>query len=150
MTKNRMAGLTIFILGAIFVYMTSRIPNPSNMLETGPRLFPYISSAGMVICGIGLVFQKSKETDAKPFMRKAEWVRLAKITAVLIVYAAALYALGYIISTPLAFFALMKILSSGKKISVIKLIIVSLFMTALLYILFEKALLVVLPRGILF
>ena len=54
MTRDRGTGIVAVLLGIYVFFYTNTIPNPTSAGDSaGPRVFPYITAAILVICGIG-------------------------------------------------------------------------------------------------
>lgn len=146
MTRNRVTGIISLLLGlAIAVYIHT-IPNPSIMNPlAGPRIFPYITAGILVICGIGLILEKSEKE--KPFLTKEQWINFIAICGVYLGYAILLWAFGFIIATVICLFTLSTMFSKGKGITVWKRLLYAVAVTAVLYVCFFTLLGMSLPVG---
>lgn len=142
-------GVVFAIIGAAIIILTGDIKVPTFLTEPGPRLFPYISGAGILICGIGIAFTKSEKKEKKPADKQA-LKRLLVISGALVLYYIGLHFFGFIIATPFASFAFIKILGCEEKVSNIVAIIITILVTWGLYTLFNGVFKIFLPSGILF
>ena len=115
--KDRIGGIIFAIFGALVTSMASGIRMPANLSEPGPRLFPCIAGVGMLICGLGMAVTAKSSGDEAPFLEKAGWKRLGIVALTLVLYYFGLEYIGFLIMTPIFAFAVIMILSSGKKIN---------------------------------
>lgn len=154
MKKDRIIGL-ILVAMAITVAIatanmtTSKLPVSG---DPGPRLMPYIASALLGVCGIGIIIQA--EGESKPTMSKKGWLNCAGLLAICLVYVLILEPVGYLLSSALALAALLCWIvyaKDGKEhIKPLRFLLYSAVVTVAFYAFFTKVLNVVLPRGILF
>lgn len=149
MKKDALVGLGAIFVAIFFFYFTSSIKVPSNIVDPGPRFFPYIAELLIVICGIGMIVE-SRNKEEKPFLSKIGWKKLGFAFLVLILYAIALTYVGFLIATPFMHFTLVNMLSGEKKIPTYVNVILSVVVTLFLYIVFAKGFSVMLPPGKLF
>ena len=145
--KDRIGGIIFAIFGALVTSMASGIRMPANLSEPGPRLFPCIAGVGMLICGLGMAVTAKSSGDEAPFLEKAGWKRLGIVALTLVLYYFGLEYIGFLIMTPIFAFAVIMILSSGKKINRILAWIVAVLTTVILYLLFQKVFVILLPAG---
>lgn len=150
--KNRdlYGGILFAIFGALVVSIAAGIRMPANLSEPGPRLFPYISGGGMVICGIGMAVTALKEKAGEGFLDKKGWINLGKAALCMVIYYLALEYIGFLISTPFFAMAIILLLASGKKVNKIVALVVSLLTTGILYVVFQNVFMLFLPAGKLF
>lgn len=150
MKKDRLIGLISLVLGIVALICTMMIPAPLNAAsaaEPGPRLFPMIASVLLIICGLGLIFQKQK--DYEPFLTKEQRMRLGALLAVFILYCVGLHFLGFLIATPIMLFVTMTMFLSGQKLSSVTRVIYSVGVTAVIYVVFVIVLKTNIPLGLL-
>ncbi|GAB6087195.1 tripartite tricarboxylate transporter TctB family protein [Alkaliphilus crotonatoxidans] len=148
MKKDRLIGIGAILTAIFFFYHTRSIRVPENIVDPGPRLLPYLAEALMVICGIGIIVQSEiKKEEEKTYLTKDGWKRLGIAFGVLIAYAIALTYVGFIWATPFMAFALVNMLSGEKKVSLAVNIILSIVISAALYLIFAKGFGVMLPQG---
>lgn len=148
MKKNQIEGLAFVIFGMIVLMLTTKILVPSGLTEPGPRVFPYMAGFGIMVCGLGMAFEKRE--DNRVFLDKTGWKKLGVISSAVVLYLIGLALVGFIIATPIAGFTFAIILGRDKKISIITNLIISVATTAILYYVFEKLFGIFLPAGILF
>lgn len=149
LTKDRIVSLFFLVVAFIFLFFIKDIKIPSNSIEPGSRILPYISIGLMVICCLGMFFEsfKKRHIQEKPFLSIQGWKRLLFILGVLIIYSIGLTFLGFVISTPFMAYTLINMLSGKNRISVLTTIIAALVITASIYLLFSVGFNVMLPSG---
>ncbi len=149
LTKDRIIAIFFMLLSIIILINSRTIVVAPNIAEPGARLFPQIAGVGMLICSLGMFFTKQAE-DEKEFLSKEGWKRLAVIFIALFIYFLALIFVGFLIATPFCLFGFIYILKSGKDVSTIKIILISVLVAVLLYYSFTKGFSISLPKGMLF
>ncbi|WP_171903813.1 tripartite tricarboxylate transporter TctB family protein [Cellulosilyticum sp. I15G10I2] len=148
MKKDRLVGIGAILAAIFFFYHTGSIKVPDNIVDPGPRLLPYLAEALMVICGIGMIVESEiKNKEEKAYLTKDGWKRMGIAFGVLIAYAIALTYIGFLWATPFMAFVLINMLSGEKKVSLTENIILSIVITAGLYLMFAKGFGVMLPQG---
>lgn len=145
--KDLAGGISFAVFGLIVALIASGIKMPANLSEPGPRLFPYISGIGMLVCGIGMALTAKANEQVENFLSREGWKRLAVVAAALILYYIGLEWIGFIIMTPVFAFSVILILSSGKKINKAVAAVIAVITTAALYLLFQKVFMIFLPTG---
>lgn len=149
-SKDRIGGAVFAIFGILVTILATQIKIPANLSEPGPRLFPYIAGIGMTVCSLGMVFTAKKQEARGPFLTREGWIRLGVVAAALVFYYLALEYIGFLISTPVFTFAIILILSSGKKVGKIAAALAAVAATGTLYFLFQSVFKIFLPSGKLF
>lgn len=148
MKKDRIIGIGAIATALFFFYHTSSIRVPDNIVDPGPRFVPYLAQFLILVCGIGvLVESELKKEEEKPYLTKDGWKRLGIAFCLLIVYALALTYVGFVWSTPVMAYILLNMLNAEGKAHPIKNIIISIIITAALYLMFAKGFGVMLPQG---
>ena len=143
-----MVGMVFIILGIVVVMLTSQISKPVNLHEPGPRIFPYLCAAGLILCGTGLLFEKKSEAGAL-VLTKQGWRKLLSLGVVFVVYAIGIWAIGYFLASVIALWVTIQILSK-RKVSAWKAMLISVIFTILVYVIFQYGLHSMLPTGIIF
>jgi hypothetical protein len=147
--KDKLIGIIIFLSGAVSLALTLQIPAPMCAEDPGPRLFPYLGSGLLLISGMGLILKNwAGQGDATPFFTRDGWKRVMLIGGIIIVYGVALHVIGFLISTPVMVYVLLKMLVAGKKLSAVTGVVYSALVTFITFFLFEKMLNILLPHGI--
>lgn len=151
MKKDTIIGIGAILVAIFFMLNTGSIKIPADLIDPGPRLFPYIAEVLMMICGAGVIYESLKDkSEEKAYLSKEGWKKLGFIFSLLLLYAIALGFVGFLIATPIMFAVLMQILNSEGFQSWPKVIIISIVLTALIYLAFAKGFSVSLPKGSLF
>ena len=128
MKKDRIAGAVLAAAGGLAAVGT-------KLMKVKMRLS---------VCGAGILF--SKVPDKKMLtLDRGQWGKFGFLFLVLICYLLGLKYLGFLVSTPLAAFALIYILKQKKKINLAVAAAYSLILTGVLYLVFVKLLSIVLP-----
>ncbi|MDR1210713.1 MAG: tripartite tricarboxylate transporter TctB family protein [Spirochaetaceae bacterium] len=149
--KDRATGLIVIGAGIFFTLLSLQLP-PSRMPEDiGPKVFPIIACSIMILCGTGLIIQKTDEAKEgekrKPFFSKLEWKRFLVLLGAYILYFVLLYTVGFIPATLIAMFIVSTLFSEGRKEAVWKRIVFSVIVTTFIYIAFYRGLGLRLPLG---
>lgn len=148
MTRDRVTGLISTVLGITVAIMTFQLPPTTMSGDVGPKVFPYIASALLILCGIGLLINGNKMSPA--YYTKKQFMRLCLIFSVMLGFVAAMQYLGYMIASFVTLLILCTMFSQGKNVAVWKRIVFALAMTAALYVMFVKVFSIPLPSGVLF
>ena len=149
MSKNKVIGLVSLVLGLITLIGAANIKVVQmaiSMGDPGPKVFPFIAGGLLVICGVGLFFNKQEEQET--FMTREQWIRVLVLFAVFAGYVLLLYLVGFIIATPLLLFAMITMFAGEAKVSLIVRILYAIGATAVIYVLFVVCLKTNVPIGI--
>lgn len=145
----------VFILFAVWVaYQTTLIPEKLVSNEPGPKLFPFISAAGMVTMSVlSMVFDGKKESEenkhgAAPYLDAAGWKRLALIMIECIIFCAAMNFIGFWITSMVGMMMFILTLKADKKINLVFAIVLSVALGSLCYFGFTKGFNIPLPKGV--
>lgn len=148
MTKERITGVIIMLLGILITIGTYQMKVAMMLAQgdPGPKLFLYIASIGLMVCGAGMAaFPKYDKKSLT--VTKEELLRFAFLFLILALYCMGLRYIGFLISTLFALLALVYILKMDKKVSMPFTVIFAVVLTILLYLLFKNCLSIVLPEG---
>lgn len=148
MTKDRVTGIMALILGVIIGVMAFQLPQSKITGDVGPRVFPFLSSGILVICGAGLLIRGGKEGSGM-FDRTA-LKRLGLIFLVVLVYCIAMNYIGFLVPTAVVLFVLSTMFAEGKQVAWWKRALYALVITAGVYLLFHNVLNLKLPANRLF
>jgi putative tricarboxylic transport membrane protein len=104
MTKDMTAGVASVVVGVGYLISAFRIPVFATGDEIGPRLFPFMISAVVILCGAVLVLRELLNKDRKPFAwgfaaDRDIWLRILFTIAAGVLYGLILDWLGYVIAT---------------------------------------------------
>ena len=152
MFADRVICVVTLVLAAVYFYATAQIPSLEIGDPLGPKAFPRLLGAGLVLSAVLLFVEtaraKGKETGRSARSREARrhlWM-IAAVAGWTALYFAAFEKLGYVIATAVYLLALMACFNRGKWLA--NVLTCVLFCVAS-YLLFTKALGVTLPRGVL-
>ena len=130
--------------------MTSQLPDSQYSGAVGPKVFPYIAAIGLLLCSIGIFFHKPHGKATKPFMDRAGWVRILKLSLLLALYPVMFIYLGFIVASIVLLFVMITMFDLEKEEPLWKRSLVSLVTTGALYVLFVHLINIRLPAGKLF
>ena len=152
MLQDRIIIVCTLLLGGAYLYGTTTIPTLETVDPLGPKPFPYLLCACLVISAVWLFIEMQVRKNAQPVtgeMRAEPRGHGIMILAVVIwvaVYFASFERIGFVICTPIFLFGLMACFNRGKWLANG---LTSLLFTAGTYLLFTKILGVSLASGLL-
>lgn len=153
LTKNKVTGLVALLVGVAYLIATFNLQESAVADPIGPRVFPFIIAAGLLIVGLMLVLKKEKLTAKNravifTWATEKELVLNIAYTCVAgVVFGLILEPVGYLISTVL-FMTAMMFITYGRSRTFFN-IAIGLTFSLTTYGLFFGLLDVSLPRGIL-
>ncbi|MFI7113001.1 tripartite tricarboxylate transporter TctB family protein [Nonomuraea sp. NPDC050227] len=146
-------GLAVVVLGlGVFVMVgTLDVSAAASQLGLGPRFFPMLVGAAMVLIGLLYVIdvlrggagdpEESEDVDADA---PTDWRSVGLVSGVFLAFAALLDVLGWVIGASLLFFGLSVVLGAEHKL---RAAVVAVVLGVTTYLLFVKGLGVSLPAG---
>lgn len=148
--KNQIYSICVILFAIVFMIMTSQLKSVYTLSERdiGPRAFPYLAGAGLIVCAIGKMLTEGPKDDA--VFTLEGWKRILVVFVLIAGYLLAMTFVGYIITTPVFSFLLVYAMKEDRKFSVWKTVLFAVLLTAALYVVFQNIILVFLPTGILF
>ena len=147
MKRDRATGLIAAILGIVVASYAYFVPKSGIEGDIGPAIFPYIAAAMLIVCGIILAVRK-QDGDSAPFLPETvQKKRFLLMTVVYVLYGILLWAVGFLIATPIASFVLCVMMSGKREIAKWKLALFSIIVTAIVYYCFYSLLSLKLPVG---
>ena len=148
--KDKVIALICLVFGAVYMGTALTLP-PTNLAnDPGPKIFPVLGS-GIVMLSSAAILLKRYEGAPKAAYTREQWGKAIQMFAVFVVYAVLLWLVGYLVATPLALFVTSFMFTDeGVKIALWKRILFAVIVTAVLYWIFAKVLIMLLPVGILF
>ncbi|MFI7419048.1 tripartite tricarboxylate transporter TctB family protein [Nonomuraea sp. NPDC049684] len=146
-------GLAVVVLGlGVFVMVgTLDVSAAASQLGLGPRFFPMLVGAAMVLIGLFYVIdvlrggagdpEESEDVDADA---PTDWRSVGLVSGVFLAFATLLDVLGWVIGASLLFFGLSVVLGAEHKL---RAAVVAVVLGVTTYLLFVKGLGVSLPAG---
>lgn len=148
--KTYIVGIICILFAVWIIWSTGSISEKLVSGEPGPRLFPYISAAGIIICSIlSMIFDGPKEAkeEQKPFLTKDGWKRLGIIFAEIVIFAVGMHYLGVLLTGSIMTFVFVMTLKGEKEVNKLFAAALSIGVTCLVYFGFTKGFHVLLPKG---
>lgn len=151
MTKNMQSGLLAVILGLAYLAGTFAIPMYETGDSIGPRSFPFLIAAIVIICGVALIFHDLRAKERKPFSwgfaaQRAVWLRIAATIIFGILFGLVLDTLGYLIAMFLFMIIITELINVGRHKQNL---IISVLFSLISFLSFAVILKLSLPRGLL-
>lgn len=150
MSKNRIIGIVLGLVSIGFLYMTSQLPESKYSTAIGPDAFPYLSAGGLLLCAIAIFFRRPTEKDKVPFLDKAGWMRALKMSVLICLFPLLFHFLGFIIASLALLFPMILIFDLENKEAAWKAAIITIVLTLVIMLIFEKLLNTSLPSGVFF
>lgn len=150
--KTYLSCAILLLFAAWIIVQTGHISERLVSNEPGPKLFPYISAVGIIVCSIlSMIFDgpKEKQREGKPFLTGAEWKRLGLFFAEIILFALGMHYLGLLIAGPIMTFVFIMTLKGDKKVNLAFAILLSIVLSVIIYFAFTKIFHLVMPTGVL-
>lgn len=146
MHRDRIVGLITTILGAVVAFGTTQIADSNMPGDPGPKIFPFICAGILLVCGVILLVRKPAG-EAKPFLQGQEIKRFLTIIALIAVYIALMWAIGFSIPTFLMVLVMCLMFGRDAKVPLWQAAVYALLVTGVLYVAFVMALHLRLPVG---
>lgn len=151
MTKNSTTGWFAVVLGALYLFGTTQVPVFDAGDQVGPRAFPYLVSAVVILCGLGLIVKDWRSAKRVPFSwgfaaDRAIWLKILATMAAGIVYGIVLDDLGYLIATFLFMIVVSELINVGRHAQNL---VIAVVFSVVTFISFALILKLSLPRGLL-
>lgn len=99
MAKDRIFGLFMMVLALGYILSAMDIQTSFITDPVGPRVFPYMVAAVVMLCSLALVLKPDPDVE---WPGMTMFVKLAVATAVLVAYAMSIRPLGFIAPTAVA------------------------------------------------
>lgn len=148
MKKDRLVGMVLGIISIAFLIMTYMLPKSKYSTAVGPEVFPYFAAGGLLLCALGLIFQREDPKKAKaPFLDKKGWLRVLRLGGLLALFPVIFIFLGFIVAAFALLFAMIRMFDAERKVPLWKNAAVSGIITVFLYGLFTYLLKIQLPQG---
>lgn len=148
LNKNQVYSLCVIVFALILIYATSQLDSLFSLSErdVGPKFFPNVAAVGMIICAIGKFITERKKST--PLFDKRGWICVGMIFGLIALYLVAIWLVGYLIATPIFTALLVIAMKEDRKVKPLTVVLFSIITTMVLYVVFEKIIMVFLPTGI--
>ena len=146
MRRDKINGIIGIIMGCFLIAGALRLPPSRVPDDIGPAIFPIIAAVMIIIPGLFLVLKKPSGEETA-FLNKEERKRFCILILVFFLYAALLWAAGFLTATPIIVFIISRMFSQGKKVPMWQTILYAVILTLLVYACFYKGLGLKMPRG---
>ena len=146
-------GIVGSLIYLVLIYVQTT--QPPNLLEPGPRLFPYVAFIIVLFSSVMLLIKGLKDWKRdpkpdKPYFPKGGRLKITKSYLMLVLTAIAMSLVGFAITAPFATFAFIYDLKGETKIKPVPTAIIAVVASAALYAMFVYGFQVKLPAGVLF
>ncbi len=149
--KNKILGIVSIALSVLVaIYSTGLKPKMQLAAgDPGPSVYPIAAALLLAVCGIAVLFQK-EDGDAKEFLSKPEWKRLAILFGLFAAYTACLIVFGFLLSSVVMLFVTCTLFMGKNKVPLWLRAVYSLVLGVGVWYLLKTVFTVSLPTGILF
>lgn len=145
------AGAAVALWGGYALWKAYDIRQPTAYRPMGPRVFPVIISAALIVLGVLFVIETLRRADdavekhVATELRTADHRQAAMIVGLLIVYAWAFERIGYVVATTALFPAASRVLGSRR---LLRDVIVAVILSVVAFTVFTELLSIDLPEGV--
>ena len=152
MLQDRIVAVCTLLLGGAYLYSTTTIPTLETVDPLGPKPFPYLLCAGLVISAVWLLIETQVRNNVQPVAGatraepRGHGLMILAVVLWVAVYFASFERVGFLICTPVFLFGLMAYFNRGKWLANG---LTSLLFTLGTYLLFTRILGVSLASGLL-
>jgi len=137
-------GGGVLALGIFIAVETSRFEVGPSHAAVGPRLFPFLIAAGLIVVGLAVLWQGFFGHIAHEGGFELDWLAVAFVSGGLIAQMLLLELLGWIIATTMLFIAVARAFGSRRLVLDAA---IGLALTGLAYVVFTAGLGLSLPAG---
>jgi putative tricarboxylic transport membrane protein len=136
----------ILLLGAFVAVETALLRTGPGYAAIGPKLFPWLVAAGLLLVGVALLYEARAGAVAHPTGFELDLAPTLVVTGGLVLQMLLIRPLGFVIATAVVFVAVAWALGSRR---ILLNAAVGLVLCALTYVAFTRGLGLVLPAGML-
>jgi putative tricarboxylic transport membrane protein len=138
--SDRTLGFCALVFAGLMAWFGHDLQAPFSYEPVGPRAFPMLIAGIIALCGAWLVFKHWRE---RRHGEHIDWLRLLLMVVYIFGYAMLFETLGFVIATALVTVLIGRLFGGGW----VRMIIGGVAMGVLFFLLFDRALDVVLPLG---
>ena len=106
-TGQSLVGIGALLIGAVMAWGATFIPSEAGYAGVGPNALPWLVSVVLVVCGAWLVWEARtggyRAMEAPSGAERADWHAVAWVVAGVVVNAALITTLGFILACALCF-----------------------------------------------
>ena len=140
-------GILCLLFAAWITWQTTLIPERMVSNEPGPRMFPYISAAGIAVFAIlSMVYGGPKETG-QPYLDRAGWKRMFLILGEVLGFCIAMEFIGFWFASMVGMLVFIWTLKGEKKIQVPFAVALAAIVGSVCYFGFTRGFHIPLPSG---
>ena len=149
--KDRIAGVASILISGVIAWLSFNLKVSAYPGDPGPKMFPLIGAALMLICGILLVV-KPGPAD-KQFLNKTQWKDAGIIFLCYVGFVVLLNFFGFGVAAPVVLFVLTYLMSAlsmpdaSKKKRIVTSLIYAVLAGAAIYVCYVVLLKARLPKG---
>ena len=100
-------GAAALVLAAVMAFGAAQIPAAAGYAGVGPNFMPWVVSAALALCGVGLLVEAAsggfRHREAPSGAARGDWPPLVWVSAGVVANAALITTLGFILSCTLCF-----------------------------------------------
>lgn len=154
--RDALTGIVGLVWSVIwFILIQTQTRLPPKLLEPGPRLLPYVGLVVVAVSSLMLLIKglrdwKRDPKPDKPYFPKGGILKVTKSFLLLVATAVGMAIFGFVITAPFAMFAFIYDLKGNSEVKPLNAAIISVLVTAGLYLMFVVGFQVKLPMGIIF
>lgn len=148
MKRDQVTGAISLVLGVLVAVATVQLPASGMRNDLGPKVFPAICAAGLIISGIGTMLKKDGK-QSRGYTRR-EFGRLVLISALVLGYVILMDLVGFLISTIIVLYIMSTMFAEKLQVARWKRGLFAVAATAAIYVTFVKLMALQLPGGLLF
>jgi putative tricarboxylic transport membrane protein len=139
-------GAALALLGAAMIWVISLLPDTAAYAAVGPKMFPRLVGGGLILTGLAVIREAMSIVPGGEDAIEYDVLPILAISAGLIFAAFALERLGWILTATVVFFVTAWALGERRRLATIA---IGLALSGGTYLLFNYALQLSLPAGIL-
>lgn len=148
--KDKAIAACCMVLGIVYLAAALQLPATNLVNDPGPKVFPLIGGVIVIASSLAILLKRYDEAP-KATYTKAQWKKAAVMFGVFVLYAVMLWIFGYVIATPIVLLLTSYMFTDeGVKVALWKRILFAAAVTAFIYWIFVKVLVMLLPTGIIF
>lgn len=147
--RTYIMGIVCLLLAAFVAWQTTLIPDRLVSNEPGPKMFPFISAAGIAVFAVlSMIFDGGKEGASKQYLNASGWKRLVLIMVECLVFCLAMNYIGFWFTSMIGTFVFIWTLKGEKKINILFCVVFCIVLGSICYFGFTRGFNIPLPSGV--